>query len=85
VLFPAYRSFPETFANDHERLYVPWSIEDAIHKLENLLKFEHPNSGKISDWTSGCIDRILDVIEGNGEKWRRDSIDYRNHTRESKY
>ena len=29
VLFPAYRSFPETFANDPDRLYVPWSIDDA--------------------------------------------------------
>ena len=24
VLFPAYRSFPEVFANDHTRLYVPY-------------------------------------------------------------
>ena len=85
VLFPAYRSFPETFANDHERLYVPWSIEDAIHKLENLLKHEHPNQGKISDWTNGCIDRTLDIIKGLGEEWRRDSVDYRQHSRQPKY
>jgi hypothetical protein len=85
VLFPAYRSFPETFANDHERLYIPWSIEDAIYKLENLLKSEHPNQGKISDWTNGCIDRTLDIIEGHGEEWRRDSVDYRQHSRQSKY
>jgi hypothetical protein len=85
VLFPAYRSFPETFANDHERLYIPWSIEDAIHKLENLLKSEHPNQGKISDWTNGCIDRIVDILQGNGEEWRRDSVDYRQHSRQAKY
>jgi hypothetical protein len=85
VLFPAYRSFPETFANDHERLYVPWSLEDAIHKLENLLKQEHPNMGKISDWTNGCIDRTLDILEGHGEEWRRDSVDYRQHSRRPKY
>ena len=30
VLYPAYRSFPETFANDATRLYVPWSLDDAI-------------------------------------------------------
>ena len=36
VLFPAYRSFPEVFANDHTRLYVPWSQEDAMAKLELL-------------------------------------------------
>ena len=36
VLFPAYRSFPETFANDETRMYVPWSGRDAIEKLKKL-------------------------------------------------
>ena len=85
VLYPAYRSFPETFSNDHTRLYVPWSIEDALDKLENLLKKPSNNMGKISDWTDGTIDRICDIIEGNGEQWLRMSTDYRKHTRESKY
>ena len=85
VLFPAYRSFPEVFANDHERLYVPWSIDDAINKLDNLLKKAHPNMGKISDWNDGTIDRICDILEGKGENWRRDNFDYRKHTREAKY
>jgi len=85
VLYPAYRSFPETFANDHERMYVPWSIDDAIAKLDNLLKKPHENMGKISDWTDGTIDRICDILEGKGEQWRRDSVDYRKHTREAKY
>lgn len=85
VLYPAYRSFPETFANDHERMYVPWSIEDAINKLDNLLKKAHPNMGKISDWNDGTVDRICDILEGKGEQWRRDSIYYRKHTREAKY
>lgn len=85
VLYPAYRSFPETFANDHERMYVPWSIDDAINKLDNLLKKPHENMGKISDWTDGTIDRICDILEGKGEQWRRDGTDYRKHTREAKY
>lgn len=85
VLYPAYRSFPETFANDHERMYVPWSIDDAIAKLDVLLKKPHENMGKISDWTDGTIDRICDILEGKGEQWRRDSFDYRKHTREAKY
>lgn len=85
VLYPAYRSFPETFANDPERLYIPWSIDDAINKLDPLLRKAHPNMGKISDWTDGTIDRICDIIEGNGEQWNRDSTDYRKHTREAKY
>ena len=85
VLYPAYRSFPETFANDHERMYVPWSLDDAFYKLVRLLSNPHPNIGSISNWTDGTIDRICDIIEGNGEQWLRMSTDYRNHTKESKY
>jgi len=85
VLYPAYRSFPETFANDPERLYIPWSIQDAINKLDPLLRRPHANMGKISDWTDKTVDRICDILEGNGEKWNRDRTDYRKYTRESKY
>jgi len=84
VLYPAYRSFPETFANDHNRLYIPWSLTDAMDKLKTLLKWNH-NTGDISNWTDGTIDRIVDILEGSGEKWLRMSTDYRKHTHESKY
>ena len=85
VLYPAYRSFPETFANDHTRLYVPWSIEDALDKLEKLLDKPSDNMGKISDYNDGTIDRIIDVLEGKGDTMLRMNTDYRKHTRESKY
>lgn len=85
VLFPAYRSFPETFANDHERLYIPWSIGDAINKLEKLLEKQHPSVGKISDYTSGTIDRICDILEGKGQHMLRTQKDYRKYTREAKF
>ncbi len=85
VLYPAYRSFPESFANDHERLYVPWSIEDALNKLEKLLQRPHANQGKISDWTNGTVDRIIDIITGQGEQWQRMNTDYRKHTHETKF
>jgi len=85
VLYPAYRSFPETFSNDHNRLYIPWSVEDALDKLEKLLKKPHANMGKISDYNNGTIDRIIDVLEGDGDKYLRMSTDYRKYTRESKY
>ena len=85
VLYPAYRSFPETFANDYERLYVPWSMDDALEKLHKLLIQPHPKQGKISDWTDGTIDRICDILEGRGQQWLRMSKDYRKYTRESKY
>ena len=85
VLFPAYRSFPEIFANDHTRMYIPWSVEDAANKLDQLLEAPSKNLGKISDWTNGTIDRYVDIMSGNGEQWRRDSVDYRNYTSQSKY
>jgi hypothetical protein len=85
VLFPAYRSFPEVFANDHERMYIPWSLEDLIMKLNKLLVAPHKDIGKISNWTDKTIDRICDIIEGKGEQWVRMSTDYRKHTKETKY
>ena len=85
VLYPAYRSFPETFANDPDRLYIPWSIDNAIGKLRRLLQEPHKNMGKISDYNNGTIDRIVDILQGNGEDMLRMSVDYRKHTRESKY
>ena len=85
VLFPAYRSFPEIFANDHTRLYVPWSVEDAMNKLGVLLETPSSNMGKISDWTTATIDRYIDIMQGNGEQWRRDSNRYRDHVAEAKY
>jgi len=85
VLYPAYRSFPETFANDHERMYIPWSLEDAITKLIPLLQNTHKNIGKISDYTDKTIDRICDILEGKGEHMLRDTVDYRKYNRESKY
>ena len=85
VLFPAYRSFPETLANDHTRMYIPWNLSDVINKLHYLLVDRHARTGLLSDWTDGCIDRYIDIMLGQGEQWRRDSRDYRNYTNQSKY
>lgn len=85
VLYPAYRSFPETFSDDPNRLYIPWSIDDAFHKLENLLKEPHHNQGLISDWTNGTVDRIVDIMEGRGDEWMRTGPRYRDHVAHEKY
>ena len=85
VLYPAYRSFPETFANDPNRMYVPWSIDDAYIKLCNLLEQPHHNMGLISDWNNGTIDRIVDILQGNGEQWNRSGNRYRDHVPHDKY
>ena len=85
VLYPAYRSFPETFANDPDRLYVPWSMDDALAKLERLLDQPHPRMGKISDWNDGTVDRVVDIIQGQGEQWFRGGPCYRDHVAGAKY
>ena len=85
VIYPAYRSFPETFANDHTRMYIPWSKTDALAKLNHAIYNESPYMGKISDWTDKTIDRICDILEGKGENWLRMTTDYRKHTKESKF
>jgi hypothetical protein len=85
VLYPAYRSFPEAFANDPERLYVPWSLDDALRKLMPLLAKPHPGQGDISNWNNGTIDRVIDILQGNGECWLRMSRDYRKHASKNKY
>jgi hypothetical protein len=96
VLYPAYRSFPETFANDHTRLYVPWSLEDAMQKLRIQLSGPHFRQGKISDWNNGTIDRICDIMETAGTvaeggmeckavQWDRSGNRYRDHVAGAKY
>ena len=85
VVYPAYRSFPETFANDSDRIYVPWSIDDAYHKMQNQLHHLHHNTGLISDWNNGTVDRIVDIISGQGEQWNRSGPRYRDHVSHEKY
>jgi hypothetical protein len=85
VLYPAYRSFPETFANDSDRLYIPWSIEDALQKLLKLLVHPHKDIGKIRDYNDKTIDRICDIITGQGEEYLRMGTDYRKYVSETKY
>jgi glycosyltransferase involved in cell wall biosynthesis len=85
VVYPAYRSFPETFANDYTRLYVPWSKENAIEKIIEGLNKPSKNMGKISDWTDGTIDRMIDIMQGNGEQWLRSGNKYRDHVAGEKY
>jgi hypothetical protein len=53
--------------------------------MKKLIDQPHTNMGKISDWTNGTIDRMLDIMQGNGEQWLRSGKDYRDYASESKY
>lgn len=48
LVFPAYRSFPEAFDNDKNRLYIPWSVTDAAKKLADALIVENYKTGHFS-------------------------------------
>jgi len=93
TLFPAYRSFPEVFANNANHMYVPWSIEDALDKLEkmtfNIDNYDTSmyNIGMISDYQDGTIDRTLDcIIKGPlSNSLYRDSTTYRKYVAKAKY
>ncbi|UTS52032.1 hypothetical protein [Synechococcus phage BUCT-ZZ01] len=85
VVFPAYRSFPEVFANDAERMYVPWSKIDAANKVHTYLTYPSTRIGQISDWNNDTIDRMLDIMQGKGEEWLRSDNKYRNKVSERKY
>ena len=85
-LYPAYRSFPETFSNDKDRLYIPWSLDDVTSKLNRLLH-EQVKVGSLSDWTSGTIDRCVDIMYDThmADYWNRNSNKYRQYVAEAKY
>jgi len=84
VIYPAYRSFPEVFSNDSSRLYVPWSLTDALNKTLFHVENQSPFVGKISDWGDKTIDRMIDIMAGSGEQWKR-GYPYRHHLSEEKY
>ena len=91
TLYPAYRSFPEVFANNGRHLYVPWSMEDCISKLENMFDDIQAHNlwgyslGKISDYQNGTIERTLKVLSGLGLEQQRDRQHYRRQVAKAKY
>ena len=91
TLYPAYRSFPEVFANNGNHLYVPWSLDDAIEKLQKMTNaidnddVSSYNIGKISDYQDGTIERTLDAMIGTGEQLSRNDNLFRRHVARAKY
>jgi hypothetical protein len=50
-----------------------------------LLVTPHVRMGRISDWNNGTVDRIVDIMQGTGEKWNRSGNRYRDHIAGAKY
>lgn len=85
-LFPAYRSFPEVFANNYKFMYTPWSLDHAAERLEEMfVNPENYDPSPICDWQDGTINRTIDIFEGKGEEWARNVLDYRKYVDIPKY
>jgi len=63
TLAPAYKSFPEVLHNDERRLFVPWSITDAVSKLKVLATTDVLNEWEIAA-PSVEHDKTLDKMLG---------------------
>jgi len=86
TLYPAYRSFPEVFANNADNMYIPWSLDDAEMRLRNMIYSpDSYETGAVSDWQNGTIDRTIDILEGGGQQWARNTNDYRKHVVTAKF
>lgn len=77
LVFPAYRSFPETFNNDVQRLYTPWSVGHAAQKILENLDAPQLGQGKLAKHTSGTMKRIIEICQGKGERFNRSGNNYR--------
>lgn len=91
TVYPAYRSFPETFNNNHHHLYVPWSTQSAAQRVHTVFdcvaaqRTDQFDIGALSSYQSGTIDRMLDAMTGS-DQWLRsaDDLGYRRHVAEVK-
>jgi hypothetical protein len=60
-------------------------MDDACQKLDPLLVKPRKRMGQLSNWTSGTIDRCLDIMFGKNDHWFRNTKNYRNYVPETKY
>jgi hypothetical protein len=58
-----------------------------MSKMKKLIEQPHSDQGKISDWTNGTIDRMIDIMlkDYRARKWERSGRDYRDYASGSKY
>lgn len=78
TLYPAYRSFPEVFANDARNMYIPWSVHDAATKLIQMLDPEYDIVvGRVSDIQDCSIQNTIDIFYQTDQGLARNNPSYR--------
>lgn len=64
TLAPAFRAFPEALRNNARYLFVPWSLQDAVFKLAELV--HTPREADADSWLArsqhSTLDRIIREI-----------------------
>ncbi len=55
--------------------------------MKKLIDKPHADQGKISNWTNGTIDRMINIMlqDHRANEWKRSGRDYRDYASESKY
>lgn len=72
-LCPGFRSFPEALNNNAKHLFVPWSVDDAIAKMDYLLtSLDDSDVNYAADDQHKSIDRTIDILMGNGDSYLYD-------------
>lgn len=90
----AYRGMPETFNNNETHLYVPWSIDSAYTKIVNAINsirhnvttdIEKMRIGDLSKYSDDTIYRQILCMQGKGEEFARNGLNYRQLVATKKY
>lgn len=94
TLSPAYRGMPETFNNNQTHLYIPWSVSSAFEKIADTInalryndeqKIKKMDIGALSKYSDDTIYRQILCMQGKGEEFSRNTLDYRQFVASKKY
>jgi len=73
TLAPAFRAFPQTLRNNLRHLFVPWSLEDAVAKLDALVMLPQlsDSDGWLAKTQHATLDRIAALFNDDHpiEQW----------------
>lgn len=94
TISPAYRGMPETFNNNRSHLYIPWSVDSAAGKITEVINDIRSNDvhrvakmeiGALSKYSDSTIYRQILCMQGKGEEFARNDLNYRQLVASKKY
>lgn len=91
TISPAYKGMPETFSNNVDHLYIPWSKESAINLIMSSIdkinnnQYQSFNIGHLSAYCDNTIQRQIECMTDNGAQYERSGTSFRQYTSTTKY